>query len=109
MVLTVVSLIPPSNEVWGKVIFSQMSVILSTGGSLSRGSLLSRVSVRGVSVTETPLVTVEERAICILLKFILVNIFTPAAFHTVLYTEFFSSDGPVVHIYCTHLNSALSK
>ena len=64
-----VDLLPPTNEVWGKVIFSQASVCLSTGGvsvrgagslsreggSLSRGISFRGLSVQGVSVMETPL------------------------------------------------------
>ena len=34
MVLTIFSFLPPANEVWGKVIFSQASVILFTGGGV---------------------------------------------------------------------------
>ena len=35
-----VTFLPPANEVWGKVIFSQASVTLSTGGGVhGRGSM----------------------------------------------------------------------
>ena len=91
--LNSINLLPPANEVWGKVMFLHMSVILSTGwrGSLydvtscpmfllgglclwphvtSGGVCPERVSVQGVSQTETP--PTEERVVHILLECILV-------------------------------------
>ena len=77
-------LLPPANEVWGKVIFSQASVILYTvegslsgGGGLSRGVYvwrdLSREGLcpRGYSKG----VSVSEWAVCILLECILTCIY----------------------------------
>ena len=44
-------LLPLANEVWGKVMFSQVSVILSTGGSASRGDLHPGTCIQGGSAS----------------------------------------------------------
>ena len=46
-----IQLLPPANEVWGKVMFSQVSVIQSTGGSASREEV-SASRRRGVCIQE---------------------------------------------------------
>ena len=52
-------LLPPANEVWGKVMFSQvlsvhrgLSVPACITGHMTMGGLCQRVSVRGVSVQD---------------------------------------------------------
>ena len=41
-------LLPPANEVWGKVIFSQASIIVFTGGGVrAGGGMCARGGVRG--------------------------------------------------------------
>ena len=50
----IVLLLPPANEVWGKVMFLHLSVILFTGGgSASRGSAPGEVYIQGAG--QTPL------------------------------------------------------
>ena len=50
----IVLLLPPANEVWGKVMFLHLSVILFTGGgSASKGSASGEVYIQGVG--QTPL------------------------------------------------------
>ena len=43
-------LLPPANEVWGKVIFSQVSVILSTGGCAGQWACMAVGAWQGVCV-----------------------------------------------------------
>ena len=47
-------LLPPANEVWGKVIVSQVSVILFTGGACVGGGVHGRGAcmVRGVCMAK---------------------------------------------------------
>ena len=44
---TLLSVLPPANEVWGKVIFSQASVILSRGVVCFQGGLYLRGCIQG--------------------------------------------------------------
>ena len=67
------NILPPANEVWGKVMFSQVSVILSTRGSVSRGSAFGRWADFPPPPPHWILRdTVNERAVRILLECILV-------------------------------------
>ena len=72
------SSLPPANEVWGKVIFLHVCVILSTGGVRGRRGMCMAaggacVVARG-GMRRTRRDTVNERVVRILLECILVLI-----------------------------------
>ena len=69
-------LLPPANEVWGKVMFLHPYVILLMGswGLCLGGGLCPGGSLSGVSLSTSPPPYGKERAVRILLKCILVTI-----------------------------------
>ena len=85
--------LPPANEVWGKVIFSETSVILFTGGrSAYRGvCLLGKGSAYREDWTEPPPPESEKRAVRILLEcFLIVYVYGKQLFLLHCHTEIYA-------------------